>query len=864
MIEGARVRLEQGTGHASLSLCTEDGRWVRLHSLRNPIAEADAVIAPAFASTEPELVIVIGLGLGYVLDAIEARSSKTRVLALEPLPASVIHMMARRDWSAWQRDGRLRVLIGPDYAGAAEAWTEIDAEAPMPPIIVHPVLAREATTEVRRARELVERITFGAQANLNARKRFASRYLLNILKNLPTIVSEANVGALFGLFPDIPAIIASAGPSLDQNLAALRGGQDRALLIAVDTAVRPLLSAGIDPHLVVSVDPSPENARHLAKLPDPGRTWLAAEGSLDRGAFVQFAGRIFTFKVSDHHPWPWLRGFGIERDVLRAWGSVATSAFDLAIKLQCRPIVFVGQDLAYTNGRPYCRGTTFEENWARAVASGQELPDIWAAAVNRADAQFVDDIHGEQVLTTNALVAFRNWISEQAVRLDRRVINASAGGILLGPGIDQADLASLIASLAPIDGLRDRLHASWNRSTAGRSGAKGRSHESWGAAIRRARDGSELAAWAAFANVPPATLAAELDAVADVVDQPRATLAPQAQASASDPRQARTPEPGAQTVPPPERVRALLSALREEAVPDWAQSAAATIDSSDPNTIQEAFDTLPPIALYVAGGYCERQLAFEHAAALYSRAADAAKEADEPALAREAELGRFRCLFVTAQFDAARELAERESLMPEPLVVASLSKILQLTGGDDVARARITQLIQAHGDVPGPRIDLAMLLAMRGRLAEAFALIEREMLKGDESARGAVARGICLRLHGDYDTAVATLEPSLNDHPSAAPELLVASIGANRPAAADRALRALADAFAVPLQYLLVPKTQSAIALDALSRMASELARIGHHLETNRVSDIGLRLFARAANAWKPKWDPERAISRSR
>ena len=55
---------------------------------------------------------------------------------------------------------------------------------------------------------------------------------------------------------------------------------------------------------------------------------------------------------------------------MRAWGSVLTTAYDLAVKLGCDPIVFIGADLAYTDAQPYCRGTVYEENWATAVAGG--------------------------------------------------------------------------------------------------------------------------------------------------------------------------------------------------------------------------------------------------------------------------------------------------------------------------------------------------------------------------------------------------------------------------------------------------------------------------------------------------------------
>ena len=166
---------------------------------------------------------MIGLGLGYVLDAVERRSSRTKVLALEPVPASLRHMLARRDWSAWLTEGRLRLLVGPDYAGASDAWKDFDSDASMPPILTHPVLERQAREGVVRAREVIERIAFGALANLYARKQFAGRYLLNTLKNLPVIAREGNAGALFDGCTGVPAIIASAGPSLDRNIPGSSG-----------------------------------------------------------------------------------------------------------------------------------------------------------------------------------------------------------------------------------------------------------------------------------------------------------------------------------------------------------------------------------------------------------------------------------------------------------------------------------------------------------------------------------------------------------------------------------------------------------------------------------------------------------------
>ena len=70
----------------------------------------------------PPLLVVIGLGQGYLLEVLEHRGFGTRVLALEPDPQLGHSFLARRDWTAWRDAGRLAHLVGPDYAGADDAW----------------------------------------------------------------------------------------------------------------------------------------------------------------------------------------------------------------------------------------------------------------------------------------------------------------------------------------------------------------------------------------------------------------------------------------------------------------------------------------------------------------------------------------------------------------------------------------------------------------------------------------------------------------------------------------------------------------------------------------------------------------------
>ncbi len=840
-------------GEAILTLGTANGRWVRVHSRRDPAAEADRQIAAAFESAEPDLVVVIGLGMGYVLDAVERRSSRTRVLALEPVPASLPHMLARRDWSAWLTNSRLRLLVGPAYSGASDAWKDFDAEASMPPIVVHPVLNHAAGAEVARAREVVERIAFGVRSNLNARKRFALRYLLNTLKNLPVISREGDVGGLFDAFEAVPAIVISAGPSLDRNIPQLRAFPDRAVLIAADTALRPLLGAGIHPHLVVGLDPSEINSRHLANLPNPGRTWLVAEGSMGPVVFEQFEGRTFIFNVSDHHPWPWLRRMGLERRTLLAWGSVATSAFDLAVKMGCDPIVFAGQDLAYTGGQPYCRGTTFEADWANEVAAGVELPDIWSRVLAQSTARAVPDIAGHDVVTMPQLVAFRDWFVEQTGRLGRRTVsNATGGGILQGPRIRQVDLSSVLASLPIRPALHTRVHESWRRTAREES----EKNPQWLDGLTGAARGEELEAWASFASVTPGALTAELDGIAVALNGEVTHVAgdgPVTNATFASPSIDPAPEA---VVYPPERVRACRASLLDEEVPDWARGSAGHIYSFDTPAFQKAFGGLQPSLLVRTAERCESAGAFAHAVALYRAAADRLRR-DDPESARAAAISWLRCLFWAGELEAAQSLFALEPMLqpPDLFAVGCLSAIYQFVLVDDTAAvSKIEGLVATFPDMPDLRLNLAVRLAMRGNLQDARDLVDIDATRWPGRVQTEYVRGVCLRFQTDYKEATRILTNVVGAWPYAAPELVIASIGTGQQPAIERALRTVRESFRSPVVFVNALSGQSSLVDDALTRIGAALATKQFLFDVSRVSAITTRLVTRAANAWTPSW----------
>ncbi len=391
----------------------------------------------------PPLLLVLGLGDGALLDVLDARAPLTRVLALEPDPAQAA-AFRRRDWTTRERDGRLLYLVDPDYVGADDAWRMFPPTTGAPTVLTHPAVAANPGPGAVRAARVLKRIVFGAQANATARQQFAPRYLTNSLRNLPAMLAGRDVRALADAFAGRPAVVAAAGPSLDAVVSDLCTVHEHAVLIAVDTALRPLLHAGARPHLAVGLDPSELNARHFHALPPCPETWLVSESALDGAAHRHFGDRTFWFRVAQHEPWPWYQALGLDVGQIEVWGSVVTAAFQIAVLAGCDPIVFVGTDLGYTDGRPYARATTYEFEWARRVAEGADLEALWQAWTRVHAPVEATDLAGRPTTTSAPLLAFRDWLVSHAGRSGRRVVNATGAGMFFGQGVEQMTLIDVL------------------------------------------------------------------------------------------------------------------------------------------------------------------------------------------------------------------------------------------------------------------------------------------------------------------------------------------------------------------------------------------------------------------------------------
>src|SRR5262249_13593385 len=164
------------------------------------------------------------------------------------------------------------------------------------------------------------------------------------------------------------------GPSLQKNmqlLHELKGDADgrgrKAVIIAVQTMLKPLLAAGIEPDFVTSLDYNTVSTRFFENLEESGSTkrvhlvaeakanWNALQASKACGGSMSVSHNAFAAKL--------LRDSFPPRMSLKAGATVAHLSFYLAEFLGCNPIILTGQDLGFVDGLYYKPGTAIHETW---------------------------------------------------------------------------------------------------------------------------------------------------------------------------------------------------------------------------------------------------------------------------------------------------------------------------------------------------------------------------------------------------------------------------------------------------------------------------------------------------------------------
>ena len=431
---------------------------VRLHSAYNPEREASGAVGRDEVFQKSSIVFY-GFGLGYhVIECaklLKARGrEQTRLVLIEPDVAHFFAAMCVLDWTTVFDVEKLIIAVGApaesvlplledgSHVNIGETGVSDAYFFDIPAFTTH------AAPYFDTVRSIIKRNQRKNEINAATLKKFGKLWCRNSLKNLKQYGQCGEISCLENKAKDddgnaLPFLIIGAGPSLETILPHIKDLQERCVTVCVETALRALLRAGVQPDFVILTDPQFWAYRHIAGLRAPQSVFITEISAYP--SVFRFNCRNLLLCSSQFPVGQFVqKKLGIAAGDLGTGGSVASSAWNFAHLAGAREIYTAGLDFAFPNKQTHIKGSSAEQTY-HTLASRLSTPDKFTAgSLYSANATMGTDYSGSPVLTDSRMKMFSWWFEARlAACTETKTYTLDPRG-LNTPGIVAAAPAELL------------------------------------------------------------------------------------------------------------------------------------------------------------------------------------------------------------------------------------------------------------------------------------------------------------------------------------------------------------------------------------------------------------------------------------
>jgi hypothetical protein len=418
------------SGHTTVVVTREDGRSAPLHSRYDPVAEARHQIA-ACAFGPLDTIVVLGMGLGYGVEALCDRLGPgNHLIVVERDPALFRAATGRPCVRRLLDRPRTFFFVGtePDalYDFLAPRLTLFLAAGLR--LIRHPASFAGFPAYYGAFLKRIEDFVRSGGVALRTAMYLSRVSFTNRMRNLRAYLESPGVLPYRGRFTGRAGVVVSAGPSLARNMEVLRAVRGKAPVVAVSTALKALLGRGIEPDFAVIIDYGRLSRRYFEAVAQAARIPLVCDLKANAGAVAAYEGpKLFG---DDPIVNTLLGGIGGPKGQLTSGSTVAHAAYHFACYLGCDPVIFVGQDLAYTDGELHVPGTAVYHQalgeFNRFYSSA--MKELEYSLTMRPRLREVPAWGGGTVKTCDVFSAYLEEFEQFFRRGSQRIIDATEGG----------------------------------------------------------------------------------------------------------------------------------------------------------------------------------------------------------------------------------------------------------------------------------------------------------------------------------------------------------------------------------------------------------------------------------------------------
>ncbi len=413
------------------------GHYLFLHSSYDPLKEAKSWVSRLNLKSM-DTIAILGIGVGYHLDELFNSYPAKNKVVIEPDMGVFVKLMTVRDISHLLTAKNTLFIVSDNTEHIAKVFLGLREEGQVDSVYFAELLSYRTAYDEWWTSLKKDFIKYAKlhEININTSVVFSKDWIANFFENITQLLQSVNLDSYESRLKGVPAVIVSAGPSLNKNVHLLNKIKDKAVIISAGSSVNILEKNGVIPHIMVGVDGGEGESRIFNKVKSSD-IYFAYSSSIHPEGLKNYKGPKLYFKTNVLEYTSWFeKEMEMNTQDLRSGASVSNLALDIARLMGCDPIILVGQDLSFANLKTYADGAVLKEEQDRILKKNVEEMNKHYLKEN--------DINGDEVYTIPSMISMKIYF-EEYVKLHTDIIylNGSEGGLPI-KGIPNKPLSEII------------------------------------------------------------------------------------------------------------------------------------------------------------------------------------------------------------------------------------------------------------------------------------------------------------------------------------------------------------------------------------------------------------------------------------
>lgn len=408
-----KVQIEKSKDNFNILKINKDNKSCYLGSKYSQSRELDKFMESVEPLTEKDNYIVLGAGaLEHIKLLLDKKDKKSKILVVEAIDYILEEVKKLDIYEELIKNED--IVLTNSIEEIKEFMNENinDLNLEYAKLLSFSNYNKIFTDELMESYKEIKEHLINMALERNTKLQFKDEWVDASLINSKYLFESQKINNFKDKYKNIPAIIVSAGPSLQKNIKYI--DRNKALIISGGRTLKPLLGIDIDPDFMAIIDGSQAS-------------YELVENYLDKTNTNLIYNEMTNSKILDNYKGPKIcsaqSGFMKEIlgedivDIIKG-GSVANAMTFIAAFMGCNPIIFVGQDLAFTDNKGHAECAKTDNVSVDANENYYKTNDVYVKGIN-----------GDEVRTSLSLKAYKESLEDivESFR-DTKFINATEGG----------------------------------------------------------------------------------------------------------------------------------------------------------------------------------------------------------------------------------------------------------------------------------------------------------------------------------------------------------------------------------------------------------------------------------------------------